>query len=126
MDKNDNIVSGVGVLIIVGLILWGIYSLLGWGEREGVVSYEDCRQIINLPSDTWEKYYHTFTCSYRKTQSGLIMDGMCVRIENDRSLFSTSHTCATAYIYEKKQEGNCKDPQYPYMGYDDKCYTVPQ
>lgn len=95
-------------------------------EREGMVKYDDCRQVITLAPDTWQRYFHTFTCSYLKTKSGKIMRGECVRIENDKSLLSSSHTCATAYVYEKKQEGSCTDPAHPYLTYDDMCSTVPQ
>jgi hypothetical protein len=123
---TSEIGSGIGVLIVIVLVLWGVYALFGWGERSGVVKYDDCREIVTLQPDTLQKYYRTFTCGYWRTKSGKIMSGECVRIVNDSSLLSSSHTCATAYVYTKKQEGNCTDPTHPYLTYDDMCSAVPQ
>lgn len=118
-------------LVILGGIYWSVVGatrLWGsfFGEREGIIKYDDCRAIVTLQPDTLQKYYRTFTCGYNRTKSGKIMSGECVRIVNDKSFFSSSHTCATAYVYEKEQEGNCTDPARPYLTYDDMCSTVPQ
>jgi hypothetical protein len=51
------------------------------------------------------------------------MGGEFVRIVNDSSLLGSNHTCATAYVYEKKQDDVCTDPAYPSLHYDDKCYA---
>ncbi|MBU6415420.1 hypothetical protein KGQ34_04260 [Patescibacteria group bacterium] len=128
-NKNDKWGNFVGILIMISFVFWGIHGLLGWGEREGVVKYDDCREVVTLTPDTWQKLYHTFSCTYsRKTKSGRSMGGgECVRIENDSSLFSTSHTCATAYVYEKDPSGGvCTDPTHPYLTYDDTCSADPQ
>ena len=109
-------------LAVIALVVWGGEKLF-FGEREGVVKYDDCRQIITLPSDTLQKYYKTFTCTYSKTKSGKIMGGECVHIENEGSLFTSSHACSEAYVYQRKSEENCTDPKAPYLGYDDMCHA---
>jgi hypothetical protein len=123
---------GIGSLIVFGLIIAGILWLFGFNfgmKNEGIVDYSDCRQTIYLESGSWRTYFHSFTCNTRKTQSGAVMDGECVSIKND-GFFGNSHTCAIAYVYEIKStacEGNIKDGvEYPYLGYDDNCYTTPQ
>ncbi len=121
--------GGVGILAIVLLVLGAILWLLGVSfhmENTGTVSYGDCRQVITIADYSWRTYVNQFTCNYEKTKKGVVMDGECVHVINDSSLLTTSHTCSTAYIYQKKQEGGCTDPTHPYIGYDDMCYTTPQ
>ena len=113
----------IGAVLVVGAIIWGIYSLFGWGEREGVVKFDDCRQMVTLKPDTLQKYFKSFTCMYRRTESERIMSGECVHVDTAGTLFSSSNECDIAYIYEKEQEGSCTDPKYPYLGYDDMCHT---
>ncbi len=132
--KGSGEIEGIMVLVVLALIAWGIASLFGFNYHstsEGVVTYNDCRAVIQIQPDSWQTYFGTFVCNYTKTQSGQIMGGQCVRIVNDSSLFSTSHSCATAYVYNITSspacEGNTKDGvSYPYLGYDDQCYTTPQ
>jgi hypothetical protein len=127
--KNKDAWEGLGILVVIVLIGWGILSLFGVSfgvENEGTVKYDDCRQIITIQDHSWQTYIKQFTCNYIKTKSRLIMSGECVHINTDSSLFSSSHTCATAYVYEKKQEGNCTVAPNLYLGYDDMCYTTPQ
>jgi hypothetical protein len=115
--------EALGVLFVIGLIVWGVTAFLG-GEREGEVKYNDCREIIRLPSDTWEVLYKKFTCSYSKTISGHMISGECVHIDKPWSLFGGSDACDTAYVYQKKQDDVCpKD--YPYLQYNDKCSQSP-
>ena len=121
-DTSSDQALGFGVLVIIGLIIWGVTSLVG-GEREGFVKYDDCRQTINLKADTLQKYYKKFTCSYSNTLSGKIMGGTCVHVDTSGGLFSNESTCETAYVYEKDPEVTCSK-EYPYLGIDDKCYTV--
>jgi hypothetical protein len=121
--------GGLLGLVILGLIIWGIASLFGFnyhGTSEGTIQYNDCREIIQIQPDSWHTYFGTFVCDYAKTQSGQIMGGQCVRIVNDSSLFSNSSACATAYVYEAPAAPVCKNNTYPYLGYDDMCYTMTQ
>ena len=41
-------------------------------KKEGIVKYDDCREVIKLNNDSYEKYYKDFTCEYVKTKSGKI------------------------------------------------------
>lgn len=133
-QKGNSEIAGIGALIIFGLVAAGILWLFGFNfgmTNEGVVKYDDCRQVITIKSDSWQRYFHSFTCNTYKTKSGVVMSGECVSIKNDSSLFSSSHTCATAYVYEIEPPTNCKNNvkdgiAYPYLGYDDMCYTTPQ
>jgi hypothetical protein len=133
-NKKENKVISFGTAIIVFILIAIVWSILSgiasfWKssrEQEGVVKYDDCRQIITIQDGSWQTYYHKFTCSYIKTKSGAIMSGECVRVENDSSLFSSSHTCSTAYVYEKKINNPCTVAPNIYLGYDDMCYTTPQ
>ena len=93
---------------------------LGVGcERTGIVEYDDCRTIVELKEDTIQKYYHLFTCDYQKTDSGAVMDATFVRVE--LCGFYDSGLCNEAFVYNRGPEGSCSD-EYPYLGYDDKCY----
>ncbi len=51
------------------------------------------------------------------------MGGTCVHVDTSGGLFSNESTCETAYVYEKDPEVTCSK-EYPYLGIDDKCYTV--
>ncbi len=133
-QRGNSEVAGIAILLVFCLVVWGILSLLGVSfgvENEGIVKYDDCRQTITIQEDSWQRYLKQFTCNYIKTKSGKIMSGECIHIVNDSSLFGSNHTCATAYVYQKKQDPACdkntKDGvSYPYLGYDDMCYTSPQ
>lgn len=125
-EKTGVDFSSVVAVVVIILVFWGIYSFFGWGEREGVVKYDDCRQIIALAPNTYQKYYKTFTCMYRRTGAGKIMGGECVHIDFINSWLTHSSECETAYVYEKKQEGGCTNPNFPFLGYDDKCHIIPQ
>jgi hypothetical protein len=127
-ERGDSDFSGIVWLVIVALAIWGGTAYFG-GEREGTVKIDDCREMIELKPDTLRKYYETFTCSYNHTESGIERSAVCTRIDTDSTLFSASHACATAYVYErhlKKNGGGCRDPALPYLGYDDRCYADPQ
>ena len=129
MNDTAQGLGGLVILAIVVLVGWGVLSLFGISfgvENEGTVSYGDCRQTITIQDHSWKTYLYQFTCNYAKTKSGKIMSGECVHIINDSALFSSSHTCATAYVYEKNQSGGCTNAPNLYLGYDDMCYTTPQ
>jgi len=116
-----------GCLAIIVLAVCGLAwaaSGIFFGEREGSVKFDDCREVIRLQPDTLQKFYKTFTCSSSKTKSGGIISEQCVHIDNDSTLFSSSHSCATAYVYTRHDEG-CTNLKYPYLHYDDKCYSEP-
>ena len=130
--KDEHRKIGVALAVIVGVILvWSILSKLAdfWKttrEQEGTIKYDDCRQTITINDGDFQTYINKFTCSYIKTKSGAIMSGECVRVDNDSSFFGSSHTCATAYIYEKKPVNPCTVAPNIYLGYDDMCHTTPQ
>lgn len=93
---------------------------LGAGcERTGIVTYDDCRTVVDLKEDNVQKYYKTFTCDYQKTKSGTVMDATCVRVELGG--FRDSGNCNTAFVYYRSPEVSCS-VEYPYLGYDDMCY----
>lgn len=127
---SDGVVAlfSIGFFVLGGLWLFGF----NFGQvDEGVVKYEDCRQIIELSSGDWQSYFHSFTCSTYKSKKGVPLGGECVSIKNDGSLFSSSHSCSVAYVYKIKPsnlcKGNIKDGvEYPYLGYDDQCYATLQ
>ena len=113
-----SLVSSFFVFIVMASVfVWGVTAFLG-GEREGVIDYEDCREIVTLKPDDLQRYYKKFTCSYTKTNSGKIARGFCSRIVLKEGL------CRTAYVYEKKSEIKCSE-DYPYLDlYDEKCYNI--
>ena len=119
----------IGVLLVMGIVVAIALKILGFNfgiTNEGTVEYDDCRQVIYLENNSWKKYFHEFTCNMYKTNKGLVMSGECVSIKNDSSLFSSSHTCAAAYVYELKPADVCTDKDFPYLGYDDQCHKLPQ
>jgi len=107
-------------IVIFGLFIWWVIADIG--EREGSVKYEDCRETVNLPPNNLKQYYKTFTCLGGKTRGGTKLAGDCVHIEYVSTWFSDSNLCKVAFIYERPQGGNCTDPKFPKLGYDDKCY----
>ncbi len=111
-----------GLLSILFLIGLGVWFFAG-GERDGVVKYQDCREIVKLQPDTYQKYYKTFTCDIARTVSGKSMGGECVHIEYDGSFLSQSRGCNVAFVYTVKQDAICNDKNYPNLGTDDKCYA---
>ena len=121
-NKNfSNILGGIFVFsIILGLIGGGIKAIFG-GEVEGTVKTDDCRQVIQISPDSFQTIYKKFTCTYSRTNSGVVNFARCDHI--DSPLFSNS--CNTDYYYiREKGLGNCTDPKYPYLGQDDKCYPT--
>ncbi len=136
MDKRGESegVTGIIVLVAIVLIIWGVGSFFGVSfgiENEGIVKYDDCREIITLKDNSWQKYFMKFTCTYRKTQGGDIMGygmngGECVHIDHYNSLFSSSPACERAYVYTKEQRAGVCPSEHPYLGYGDKCYNTPQ
>lgn len=124
LTRSKGDLAGLGSLVVIALVVWGILSLFGFnyhGTSEGTVKYDDCREIIYLQPDDWQTYFGTFTGYSIKTNSGKVMGGQFVRIENDSSLFVSGSTCARAYIYTKQQDNVCTDPAYPYLTYNDRC-----
>lgn len=126
-------IEGFIALAAIGLLIAGILWLFGFNfgvTSEGTVTYSDCRQVVTLKSGDWQTYFHNFTCSKEKTRNGVVMDGECVATKND-GLFGSGSTCETAWVYELPSPTNCKGNtkngvMYPYLGYDDMCYTTPQ
>ena len=102
------------------VLAWGGYEAI-WGEREGTIKTDDCRARIMVDEfPSRGTLFKTFTCSYRKTVSGKILDGYC------ESVYTTNGTCETVYVYQKKKNnGGCVKPN-PYLGEDDHCHEVPQ
>jgi hypothetical protein len=113
-------------VIIVAFFGAGVWALMGMGvvgEQEGVVKYSDCREVVRLQPDTFQKFYHSFTCETNKSQSGKVIDGICVRIVLASSWDSSSNACTSAYVYPKLPELKCTDPKFPKPGYDDMCHA---
>lgn len=112
---------GLAVFLIIcaAIFLWGFGDGLNSGEREGTVSYEDCREKIPMTEQTasFKKMYQSFTCEYDKTEKGRIRGGTCVHIEYEKN-----QGCKAAYIYKKLQDKVCTDPKFPQLGVDDRCY----
>ncbi len=123
-----SIIVGLFILfqIIRAVFLVGVVGI----ETEGTVQYDDCREKITIQekdASYWFGHFgKQFTCAERKTQSGRIIGGICVLVNLD-----SNGACLSAYIYEKPQDPVCANSvkdgvNYPYLGYDDKCYTTSQ
>ena len=117
--------GGTDIVVFVVLVILAvlIYNLLGWGEREGVAKFDDCRERVFIGPDSLKAYLNTFTCQISKTKSGQVMDGVCIHIEYGDGLFSGGNSCKVAYIYHKERAKVCTDPAFPFLNYDDKCYA---
>lgn len=122
---SDTRIRALGCGVVALFLLCGLYAGCGVKEREGVVKYDDCRHVIDLKPNTFQKRFHTFTCEYRKSQSGKVISAKCVRVESDGTLFSATHSCNAAYVYYRWKHDGCPKVD-PYLGYDDKCYPDPQ
>lgn len=99
---------------IVGILM--LFALVGCGEREGSVKWNDCREKIDVKEGDLNTLLKKFTCQYYKTQQGRIMGGSCVSIEYD-----SNGSCKAAYFYYKKQDNVCSK-QNPVLRNDDLCY----
>ncbi len=127
LEKGEGDLWGLVGLAILGLVCYGAYSLFvniggGFGEQEGYVKTDDCRESLFLKEDTAQTYFKQFTCTYRKTASGKILGGTCSHIVMDGS----PAYCKTVYTYEKSPQVHCTDPKFPFAGIDDMCHTMPQ
>jgi len=122
-EEIGGIIVG-GLMIFGGILIYQHFVNEPLEEVSGTVKYDDCREIVKLKEGGSEIKNKKFTCNYSKTQSGKIMSGECASIETENGI------CTKAYVYEKEQEGcrnNFKEGIfYPYLGYDDMCYTEPQ
>lgn len=107
------------VWIIAGLGAVGLVNERFFGEQEGIVNTADCRTRV-LVKESDKPAFKKFTCTYRRTQSGLIISGVCEAVD------ISGGTCETVYTYTKKVPDLCTDPKFPYAGIDDKCYNNPQ
>lgn len=117
----DEIWEILGGLFFVSLLIGGFLFLFG-GEREGVVKYDDCRQIVQLKSDTTQKYYKKFTCEYIKSNDGkIILGGTCVHIDTDSSLLTSNSSCKTAFVYQKEPDIKCPDTVNGFLDVNGKC-----
>ncbi len=130
---EEEIISGTLGLVFLAAIVAGVLWLFGFNfghTLEGTVDYSNCQQIITVQDNDWyQKYFHTWICNATKTKSGAIMGGECARIEKDHSY--PTPQCARAYVYEIATSTACAGSikngvSYPYLGYDDMCYTTPQ
>ena len=102
------------------IFYWGIGDGLQSGEREGTVEYADCREKIPLSKnqESFSKLYQSFTCQYEKTAKGHILGGECVHIDYEKA-----QGCKVAYIYSPSPDKVCRDPKFPILGADDRCYS---
>jgi hypothetical protein len=121
-NSESDILIFLAVLALLACIVLWLFGFNYHSTSEGSVKYDDCRVVVNLQPDDWQTYFGTFTGYTLKTKSGRIMGGEFVRIENDGSFFGGGHTCAKAYVYQKKQDDVCTGSQYPRLGYDDMCH----
>jgi hypothetical protein len=109
--------------IVIGIAIWGGGAVLRstiWGEQEGVINTDDCRARIVVKEDSSDTWFKKFTCTYRKTNKGTLISGVCQAVE------TTGGKCETVYFYDKVVPKVCTDPKYPNLGVDDMCYTLPQ
>jgi len=116
-------------ILFFAIVIWGIITLIGFnyhGTNEGTAgNYYVCKQVIQLQPNDLQTYFGTFVGTTLKTRSGFTMGGEYVRMNTENGV------CTRAYVYDKRQDPNClnniKDGvAYPYLGYDDLCYTTPQ
>jgi hypothetical protein len=119
---GDNLGVVTAIMIVVGIgvagVVW-LYTTI-WGEQEGQVNYEDCRNKITIQEGSADALFKDFTCTYGKTRSGKILNGICAHVVTEGPV------CQTVYIYSKKSQVVCSDPKFPFAGYDDLCHMDPQ
>jgi hypothetical protein len=109
-------------LLALALILGGLIKMHNsiWGEREGVVKVDDCRNSIEIQEGSVRTWFKTFTCTAKKTESGKIISGFC------HSVVTEGSVCQTVYTYSKKPEIRCSNPNFSFPGYDDICHSNAQ
>jgi hypothetical protein len=92
---------GYGCLLVLVLISGGLY--LGynalWGELEGTIRTDDCRTRIELKEQSADTWFKKFTCSYRKTNSGAVMDGYCEAVDT-----TSAGSCDAIYFCIKNAQ----------------------
>ncbi len=107
--------------LVVGMLSWLLSSNIIYifgGEKEGIIKYDDCREIIRLKDNPYQKIYKSFICDYTKTTTGKIMSGTCVHVNT--SWLSGKCEQAYVYVYDKEPETKCLENGY--LGYDGQCY----
>lgn len=105
-------------VVIFFLIIWGIMGAIFGGESEGIVKYDDCRQVITIEQNDWQNNFRKFICNTVKSKSGKVIFGTCVHIDTEAGV------CKTAYIYSKAPVIKCKgDNVYPDS--NDNCVCNP-
>ena len=101
------------ILITLILFLTGCDRL---EEREGYVKHDDCRETIFTKEGELDTILKPFTCSYKKTNKGIIYGGQCLHVELD-----SNGRCTKVLIYQKEPPNICgKD--FPVLHGDDLCY----
>ncbi|MDD4351577.1 MAG: hypothetical protein PHU71_01155 [Candidatus Gracilibacteria bacterium] len=88
-------------------------------EREGIVNdsaLDDCMEVITTKDGSLISMFHTFTCTYDRTESEKIRSGVCV------SLDINDGVCRKAYMYEKEPYKNCGENRK--LSYSDECLCV--
>ena len=104
----------------VAFLISALFIFVALGcEQEGVVKYDDCREIIYVKAGDFQTYYKRFICQYTRRASGKIIAGTCVHV----STGFFSNNCGTAYVYTfaKEPDSGCTK-EYPYLGNDGMCY----
>ena len=100
------------VITVTGLGEWAANGFRF--EREGTVSYGDCREQV--AAKRTDGMFSTFTCNTQTTKAGSSMGGLCVRVRT-----ADNGTCTQALLYLKPPAIRCPDSK-PYLGRDDRCY----
>ena len=94
-------------MTLLALLLLSILAIAGCGgQREGSVRYADCREIIPLSQDDFnrQKIGTTFTCSYTRDANNRVVGGECVAVKTEGS------GCTEAYVYTFPTISPCPSP----------------
>src|ERR1039458_1627917 len=68
-----------------------------WGEHEGIIKTDDCREKVTVEEGSSGTWFKTFTCTYQKSKSGKLIGGSCQAVE-----MNDGGACQTVYSYQKK------------------------
>lgn len=98
------------VLVLI-LICFSLFSC----EREWIVKYEDCREIIEYKDWDFFTYFRNFTCYYDKTSNWDIISWECISIK------TSQNWCEKAYKYEKTPYKTCFEWQYINFDWECRC-----
>lgn len=101
---NDSFETSFGTIIVLWLVFWFIYWFY-WGEVEWTVhNIDNCQVNIIVKDVFYNKIFRKFVCTYEKTKSGDLINGVCYNAN-----FNNNWICTKLIKYTKRPALICNN-----------------